>query len=124
MRATASPPRNRLFRWQEGQHKTGYFVLTLAWVTQRFSPIPFDCYLLRYPPGSSIPPHRDVTKRRHFRANIVLTHPKGGEFQCERTIFASKWLNVFRPDRNTHSVTPVTGTRSRYVLSIGWSLAP
>lgn len=113
--------KNKLFTWQEGMHKTGYFILTLAWVTKRYSPIPFDCYLLRYPPGSSIPPHRDPIKGRHFRANIILTHPKGGEFVCETAIFRSKWLNIFRPDISTHSVTTVEGKRARYVLSVGWT---
>lgn len=112
--------RNPLFRWVEGFHKTGYSILTLAWVTRKWSPIPFDCYIIKYPPGAHIPPHKDnaVKNKRHIRINVVLTHPKGGEFVCENTIFRSKWLNVFRPDLETHSVTPTIGG-TRYVFSVG-----
>lgn len=113
--------KNALFKWVDGIHQTGYRILTLAYVS-RFTPVPFDCYLIEYPPGSSIPPHKDVLKsgNKHFRVNLILTHPEGGEFVVEKAIFKSKWLNIFRPDLYTHSVTEVKGTRSRYVFSIGW----
>jgi hypothetical protein len=43
-------------RWQKGRQNSGYDKLLLAAVP---FPIPFDCYLLRFPEGSQIPPHRD-----------------------------------------------------------------
>jgi hypothetical protein len=105
-----------LFKWQKGRQGTGYdkmLLATLPW------PIPFDCYLLRYPDGSEIPPHRDpVAKGKHFRLNVILKQSKGGQFTCENPIFESKRVKFFRPDLSLHSVTKVKGTR--YVFSFGW----
>ena len=107
-----------LFRWRLGRQGTGYdkmLLATLPW------PIPFDCYLIRYPIGSAIPPHTDpVAQRRHFRLNIVLkASPSGGEFVCADPIFATRRIKFFRPDVSSHEVTPVVGG-NRYVLSLGW----
>ena len=84
-------------------------------------PVPFDCYLIRYPEGSEIPPHTDpVEARRHFRLNIVLKQsPAGGDFICANPIWATRRVKFFRPDRSEHSVTRVVGG-SRYILSLGW----
>lgn len=111
----------RWLRWEHGRQGTGYDKLLLA-----VNPlvIPFDCYLLRYPVGSSIPPHRDPAPagRRHFRLNIVVKpSPGGGEFVCERAIIDTERVKLFRSDLSTHSVTRVEGG-PRYVLSIGWLL--
>ena len=108
------------FRWQRGRQGSGYdkmLLLTLPW------PIPFDSYLIRYPEGSSIPPHTDpVRGGRHYRLNIILkASESGGEFICSHPIYASARIKLFRPDACEHSVTPVVGG-SRYVLSIGWVL--
>ncbi|WP_205746121.1 2OG-Fe(II) oxygenase [Dyella terrae] len=84
-------------------------------------PLPCDCYLLRFPAGTTVPPHVDRVERgRHFRLNIILRPAKrGGEFVCERPIFISRRIKLFRPDRETHSVTRIEeGTR--WVLSFGW----
>lgn len=114
-----SKVKQQFFKWQEGQQGTGYYVMTLV-RTRR--PFPFDCYIIKYPVGSHIPPHKDVLARSdHYRVNVILTHPKGGEFQCEPpAMYSSKWLNYFRPDLSTHSVTKVEGG-TRYVFSIGWA---
>jgi hypothetical protein len=106
------------FRWQRGRQGTGYdkmLLLTAPW------PIPFDSYLIRYPDGSEIPPHRDpVTNGKHYRLNVVLKAPRsGGDFVCAAPIFETKRVKFFRPDVSEHSVTRVSGG-SRYVLSIGW----
>ncbi len=106
------------FRWRRGRQGTGYdkmLLLTAPW------PIPFDTYLLRYPEGTEIPPHRDpVENRRHYRLNIVLKSPRsGGEFVCAAPIFESRRIKFFRPDQCEHSVTRVVGG-SRYVFSLGW----
>lgn len=108
------------FCWQRGRQGSGYdkmLLLTAGW------PIPFDSYLIRYPDGSSVPPHTDpVTSGRHYRLNIILKSPhSGGEFLCANPIHASRRVKLFRPDLSEHSVTRVHGG-SRYVLSIGWVL--
>lgn len=107
--------KQQFFKWQKGQRDTGYYILTLI------RTLIFDCYIIKYPQGSYIPPHTDLVKgKRHYRINLVLTHPPGGEFICADSIYKSKWLNFFRPDKNVHSVTKVEkGTR--YVFSIGWA---
>ncbi len=108
----------KLFKWDKGRQKTGYDKMLLA-VSKRF--FLFDCYLIRYPEGSGIPPHTDPsTLGRHYRLNIILKSPKsGGEFLCKDPIFETKRIKLFRPDQSEHSVTTVVGG-SRYVLSIGW----
>ena len=107
-------------QWTHGRQGTGYEKMLLARTTW---PLGFDCYLLRYAPGSSIPPHTDpVTTKRHYRLNIVVWHAtEGGEFECATPIYVSPRIKFFRPDACEHSVTPViSGTR--YVFSMGWTL--
>lgn len=106
------------WRWRSGRQGSGYdkmLLLTARW------PLPFDCYLIRYPHGSAIPPHVDpVGKGRHYRLNLILKSPQaGGEFVCAAPLFSSRRIKLFRPDLCEHSVTRVEGG-SRYVLSIGW----
>ena len=108
----------QMFRWQRGRQGTGYdkmLLLTAPW--------PFDCYLIRYPDGSEIPPHTDpVAAGRHYRLNVILKAPRsGGEFVCAKPLFATTRIKLFRPDACEHSVTRVVGG-SRYVLSVGWVL--
>jgi hypothetical protein len=109
-------------RWEYGRQNTGFAQLLLF-----INPflIPFNCYLLRFPEGSHIPPHRDPVKSgRHFRLNIIVKlSPSGGEFVCADPIFQTRRLKLFRSDVSTHSVTRVLGG-SRYVISIGWILPP
>lgn len=87
----------------------------------RYWPLPFDIYLLRFPEGCEIPPHRDEVKTgRHYRLNIVLKHAKvGGEFYCESPIFERARIKLFRPDICEHSVSKVEKGK-RYLLSLGW----
>jgi hypothetical protein len=107
-------------RWQRGRQGTGYDKL-LLWVNPFL--IPFDLYILRFPDGTEVPPHRDpVTARRHYRLNIILKRPRsGGEFLCEDPIFETRRIKLFRPDVSVHAVTKVAGG-TRYVLSLGWVL--
>ena len=107
-----------LWRWQRGRQGSGYDKLLLGGLPW---PLPCDCYLLRFPTGSSVPPHTDRVKQgRHYRLNIILRPAKrGGEFVCARPIHASGRIKLFRPDVEEHSVTTIDeGTR--WVLSIGW----
>jgi hypothetical protein len=108
------------FRWQRGRQAGGYDKMLLFTATW---PLPFDSYLIRYPEGSSIPPHTDpVQNGRHYRLNLILKSPQaGGEFVCANPIYSSRRVKLFRPDACEHSVTRVVGG-SRYVLSIGWVL--
>ena len=110
----------KFWTWQTGRQESGYDKLLLL---TGYFPWPFDCYLLKFKEGSTIPPHQDkVLIGRHYRLNIILKAAKvGGEFQCEKIIFQSKRIKLFRPDENIHSVTRLEkGTR--WVLSLGWVL--
>ncbi len=106
--------------WQRGRQGTGYDKVLLF--SGRW-PIGFDGYLIRYPVGSQIPPHKDpVRSGRHYRLNIIVWRsPRGGEFICENPILSLPRIKLFRPDISKHSVTAVEGG-PRYVLSIGWVL--
>ena len=118
--ASFSQYRARWLRWDRGRQDTGYDKFLLA--ANPFL-VPFDLYLLRYPVGSHIPPHRDpVASGRHYRLNVVIRRSvSGGSFVCDDPIYASERINFFRPDISTHSVSQVEG-RPRYVLSLGWIL--
>jgi hypothetical protein len=107
-----------LWRWEAGRQGTGYEKMLLATARR---PLPFDCYLLRYRPGSSIGWHSDpVDGRRHFRLNVVLRKAVGGTFAMSGTpLWSAGRAVLFRPDVTPHAVSMVErGTR--YVLSIGW----
>ncbi len=83
----------------------------------------WDMWLLRYPKGSCVPPHRDeaVFGLRHKRINAMLTLPEyGGHFIAdgERVDLRVGDAVMFYPDSVTHEVTKVV-TDSRLVLSIG-----
>lgn len=108
-------------RWVKGRQNTGYEKMLLL---QNPFVIPFDFYLLRYKPGTYVPPHIDpiFDERRHYRINVILKNAsQGGVFECKSTIVNWKRFKMFRPDLTVHSVSKVTkGTR--YVLSIGWAI--
>ena len=109
---------SKWLRWDVGRQQSGYDKMLLA--TGRW-PLPFDCYLLRFPEGSEIGEHQDKNENgRHFRLNIMLKNAKvGGRFICKDPIFETSRIKFFRPDVSRHAVTKVEkGTR--YVLSIGW----
>lgn len=106
--------RSALWRWQRGRREGGYHKLLLAQARRA------DLYLLRFPIGSFIGPHRDpVDGAGHLRINLVLVPARrGGQFMCEGAMVDRPRLKVFRPDRCTHSVSPIeAGTR--WVLSLG-----
>ena len=110
----------RVFRWQNGRQQTGYKKMLLATASWPFK---FDMYLLKFSEGHAVPPHKDqVDLGRHFRLNIILKHPKeGGDFQCDKPIFETRSIKLFRPDIRQHSVSEIiSGTR--YVYSLGWIL--
>jgi len=105
-----------LWRWQTGRRNTGYDKLLLAAAPW---PVAFDLHLLRFPTGTHIPPHRDPTRGRHFRVNLVLVPAtEGGEFVCGDVLVDLPRLKVFRSDLAEHSVTEITAG-TRWVLSLG-----
>jgi len=116
-------------RWEEGRQGTGYLKKKLL---ESHSWFLFDLYLLKFPEGAYVPPHKDEVGYglRHYRVNLILWPAKrGGEFKIDYTNWITvirpfvNWpfLKIFRPDRLTHSVTLVEeGTR--YVLSLGFVL--
>ncbi|MCA9719211.1 MAG: 2OG-Fe(II) oxygenase [Myxococcales bacterium] len=101
-------------RWQPGRQGTGYWKLRLLALRR------LDLYLLRFPPGSRVPAHRDaVPEGRHLRLNLVLVPARrGGEFRCPAALIDRPRIKLFRSDLHAHEVTPVEeGTR--WVLSCG-----
>jgi len=101
--------------WEAGRQGTGYRKLVLfrgrKW-------LPFDCYLIDYPVGSSIPTHTDpVEGKRHFRLNILL---RGEDKFNGDAIFKSRRVVFFRPDIMPHSVEQVSSRR--LIFSIGWAV--
>ncbi len=108
----------KLFHWELGRQKSGYDKMLIC---GSLWPIKFDTYLLRFPEGSEIVPHKDkVEFGKHYRFNIVLKNAtEGGEFICSNPIFQTKRINFFRPDKSEHQVSKII-KGSRYLLSIGW----
>lgn len=105
-----------LFSWNKGRQNTGYEAFPVL-ITKIL-----DFYVLRYKTGTSIPEHVDpISDRRHYRLNVILNTVDGGDFNCEKMIYNSKRIKLFRPDLYKHSVSTVkSGTR--YVLSFGLSM--
>lgn len=110
--------KNQLWRWQKGRQNKSYHKMLLG--TSMF-PIPWDMYLIHYPPGSEIAPHQDkVEKGSHYRLNWIIWNATiGGEFLCQNTLFATQRIKLFRPDKEIHSVTQIQKGH-RWVLSLGW----
>lgn len=109
----------KLFNWGYGRHDTGYRAFTLAF-SKTFN---FDCYLIKYAKGASIPKHRDVVSdSNHYRLNIELWKAEnGGEFRCKTIWSLFGRVHFFRPDLEEHEVTEVK-RGVRYVLSFGKTL--
>lgn len=109
-------------KWELGRQGSGYYKLKIfasEWLKM-------DCYILKYPEGSSVPRHIDKLTPKlsmyydHNRLNIILKHPeKGGVFWCEKPFISGPRFILFRPDEHKHSISKIEeGTR--YVLGIGW----
>lgn len=119
------------FQWVAGRQnkpegEPGYFKMKLAerhwpsWLSKRPANDRggFDCYLLKYDPHFTLPPHTDKVPAhlRHYRLNVVLAGH--GLFLAEKTIcnlFGQAVL--FRPDLYVHSMQ--NGPKTRLVLSLG-----
>lgn len=106
-------------RWQKGRQAGGYDKLMLvSWLF-------FDSYILRFPHGTEIKPHRDPVKgKRHYRLNITLRMATSGGTLCFHPHPRVEVRNLgrvffFRSDKITHSMTKTSG-KTQYVLSFGW----
>ena len=105
-----------MFKWQPGIQNTGYNKIRI------FEFKNMDCYIIRYPVGSRIPLHKDpVENKKHYRITLIKPSKRGGIFYCDKTLYRNRYLVFFRPDLHTHCVTEVK-EKSRYVLSIGWTI--
>ncbi len=107
-------------KWTEGRQGTGYYKMKIFGSKL----LKFDVYLLKFPKNSYVPYHTDeVEGFQHHRINIIKNAKSGGHFYIRTGIGKSSLsrniINKFRPDRQTHAVTRVTGG-TRWVLSIGW----
>ena len=102
--------------WKPGRQNSGYLKKKLL---ESLWPIPHDLYLLKYPEGSFILPHKDPAPIgfQHWRINLILKKAKGGRFNCN-TSYNFGRLFVFRSDNTLHSVSKVT-SGCRFVLSLG-----
>lgn len=104
-------------RWERGRRDSGYDKLLLVEGRR------FDVYLLRFPTGSFVPPHRDpIDGVGHLRLNLVLIPARsGGEFECDAAILDRPRIKLFRSDLHAHAVTRVeAGTR--WLLSFGFAV--
>lgn len=103
-------------RVQTGRQGTGYFKRAL------FESKTFDAWILTFPKGSRVPPHRDpINGRAHFRLNIVFQEAEeGGTFICADPIFMGRRFAFFRSDKSVHCVSRVV-KGERKVISIGFA---
>lgn len=124
--------------WDRGRQDTGYlksavdrddpFIAALiARSLAALYPGPrhgHDAWLLRYPDGSSIPPHVDppmTDGARHARLNAIIAQPPGGgvlQLDGEVVALAAGDAVVFYPDRVRHQVSQVAGGE-RWIWSVG-----
>lgn len=103
--------------WSKGRQGTGYNKICLF----QSKLLMCDVYLLYYPQGSEIPWHTDEVKSgKHYRLNIMLKKAtKGGEFLCEKPIYAKYRTFLFRPDLSEHAVARID-VGWRMMFSVGW----
>tara|TARA_A200000113_G_C8606219_1_gene271021 strand:+ start:149 stop:490 length:342 start_codon:yes stop_codon:yes gene_type:complete len=106
--------------WEKGRQGTGYLKKKIFQFANYW--FAMDCYILKYPEKSYIPPHTDpIEGHKHFRLNIVLKKAAvGGNVYYFKTRCYNR-IMLFRPDAVEHEVSQVTrGTR--IVLSVGLAI--
>jgi len=65
----------------------------------------FDCYILKYPPNTSLPRHKDPVKNgRHWRLNITLKGKSTFYLFTEKGLKRFYRFCLFRPDIQEHWV--------------------
>lgn len=105
------------FSWGPGSrsHVGKYFVMSLI-NTKRFW-----VGLLKYPPESFQPLHKDPTgafASRHYKINLVLKEAKEGGFKASGKFFKFGPLVSFRADTTPHQVLPCSSERIVLSMSI------
>lgn len=123
-------------KFETGRQQSGYEKVSLLrnvaaepWVLRCASIHPnhgYDAWLLRYPTGSCVPPHKDTLEDpliEHHRINVLVAQSVGGEAYVENKPVALQPGDgyYFRPDIQKHWVTPIT-KGERVVLSVGFAL--
>lgn len=112
-------------RWERGrQQHTIYYKLKL-WSFKIWK-WGFDAYILKYPPHASLTPHVDgVENGEHWRMNITLKGRacfsvlKGrGINSYGRWITTQQRVNIFRPDKELHTLLVDNNTCIK--LSLGY----
>jgi len=83
----------------------------------------WDSYLIRYPIGSSIPPHRDRVGfgLEHHRINAIVKQGEFTKVNIDNVFYGSIETGdayIFRPDLQKHSVPKITDSE-RLVFSLG-----
>lgn len=101
--------------WEYGRQGTGYLKKKL------FENSFLDCWLIKYPPNTTIPPHTDkVEGKKHFRLNIVVKGYAKFESDTPPIFNLLNRIIFFRPDINKHWVN--NKQKERIILSLGWVL--
>lgn len=131
--------------WETGRQGTGYERLALrslvdqdplyAYLADRALRLigaphenHWDMWIIRYPDGSHIPPHKDeatVFGLRHRRLNALVRAPRaGGDFVADGQVvpLAVGDAVLFYPDETEHSVSKVDDVR--LIFSVGAWLEP
>ena len=96
--------------WQKGRQDADYDKFVICCFKR------FDSYIIKYPENCFLPPHKDeADSGKHYRLNLVF---KGkGKFICEKVIFQTKRIILFRPDLYEHSMK--NDNSVRLVFSVG-----
>lgn len=128
--------------WLPGLRDTGYQIAhakdipALLPLQQRClaalpaDPIHWDCVLIRYPDGASIPTHLDVPRpspvplQHHRLFLLVQAAAAGGVLTIDGLVapFAEGDAVVFEPCEIPHSVSPVVGTRLVFTVGV-WTVS-
>lgn len=76
----------------------------------------FHCYILEYPNCTYLPEHKDMINGKYYKCNITLYGEN--KFVCNKLLFKIKNINIFRSDKELHSLICYEDTLK---LSIGFT---
>lgn len=90
--------------WQKGRQKGVIYFKKLLFKF-KLGKIGMDCYLLKYPPHTSLPRHKDEVKGgKHWRFNLSLKGSSTFYLFTKRGLKKYKYFCLFRPDIQEHWV--------------------
>jgi hypothetical protein len=112
----------RLFKWEAGRQKDVVYYKMKLFSFKVFN-FGFDGYILKYPPNTELPLHKDPVKNgEHYRINITLTGKAlfllCTQDDCSIKTISDKCVNYFRPDLCAHSL--IVGGKECKKLSLGF----